>query len=283
MVRLNELASLCVDYAQKYANEAYSVGTKAVKGIVGITAEMCKEVGGLRAVAGAVSSTVGALKLIGVDVEPFEGAAKACETAGKGLGSVHVVQRANEFATGKAFNTGRNSDSRMVYLASRICFLVKDALSFALFLEGLAVVAAGTAKGYFDTFSKWSGITVTPQSISPAFEFVGWGLSAAKNLADFKAEWNEVIDVEGVRRERRWGSLTPERIFSLALDVCKLTAILLASSDVKWQKALRFGALFGVSAVHVGRATHKYLNPPAAPPAAAPPAVIQGPDGAGGQ
>lgn len=250
MINVLKQVKVCTDFAQNRAEDALWAGKKAsdgvvvlTRGVIGITAEMCKEVGGLRSVAGAISALVNALGLFGVPVAVFAGVVKACDSANKSFGGIHVVHRLNEFATGKAYSSA-------FYLVSRISFLVKDTLTFVQFIEGLALISAGTAKAHFAAFSEWSGIVITPQSISPTFEYFGWGLDAANNLANWHKDW----------QSKGWDSLTLDRGFSLALDVTKLTAISLASSNATWLKALRFAALFGTSAVHIGRATHRYLN-----------------------
>lgn len=281
MINVLKPVKVCADFAQDRAEDALWVGKMAsgsvvvlTRAVVGITAEMCKEVGGLRSVAGAISAAVNALDLFGVPVAAFAGVVKACDSANKSFGGIHVVHRLNEFATGKAYSSA-------FYLVSRISFLVKDTLSFVQFIEGLALISAGTAKAHFAAFSQWSGIAITPQSISPTFEYFGWGLDAANNLANWHRDW----------QVRGWESLTLDRGFSLALDVTKLTAISLATSNATWLKAIRFAALFGTSAVHIGRATHRYLigqahraptnpsNPPSVPVDASahqPPACEEG-------
>lgn len=250
MINVLKQVKICADFAQDRAEDALWIGKKAsggvvviTKGVVGITAEMCKEVGGLRSVAGAISAFINALGLFGVPVAFYAGVVSACDSVNKGFGGIHVVHRLNEFATGKAYSSA-------YYLASRVSFLVKDTLSFVQFIEGLALISAGTAKRHFAVFSEWSGITITPQSISPTFEYFGWGLDAANNLANWHRDW----------QKSGWDSLTLDRGFSLALDVTKLTAISLASSSATWLKLVRFAALFGTSAVHIGRATHRYMQ-----------------------
>jgi hypothetical protein len=269
MVDMINPINWCVGCAQDGSQRAFGAGKKACdnvvvisQNVVGITAEMCKDVGGLRAIAGAISATVNALDLFGAPVAVFMVLAKTCDGVNKGFGGIHVINRVNEFATGKAY-------SSTLYLASRVAFLVKDTLSFVTFLEGLALISAGTAKGCFENISEHIGFTVTSQSISPTFEYVGWGLDAMNNFVELKGRWQE----EGL------SCLAGDLGFRIALDLTKLTAITLASSNVVVFKAIRFGALFGTSAVHITRAIERHVSaqarrsPDVAPPADAPPAI----------
>ncbi len=250
MIDMCKPISMCGIFAREIAEDVMWVGKETANSVgyltqsaVCITADMCKEVGGLRSVAGAISSTVKALDLFGVPVGAFDAVARTCDSVNKGLGGIHVIHRLNEFATGKAYST-------MFYLASRIAFLVKDTLNFIDFMENLGVIAAGTANAGFAKFAEFSGISVTSKSISPTFEYVGWGLDTANNLAAWNEDW----------QRRGWDSLDLSRGLSLAIDVTKLTAITLANSNNFWLKAIRLGALFGVSAVHIVRTTHRHLT-----------------------
>lgn len=246
MIDVCRVAITIGDFSQERAQDVQWLGKKAYGvglSVISITAELFKEVGGLRSVAGAVSAVVKGLDLFGVPVKHFDGAVKACESLNKGLGGVHVIQRLNEFATGKAFSSA-------YYLASRICFLVKDTLSFVDFMEGLSLISAGTSKNVFANISALIGQEVTSASISPTFEYVGWGLDTANNLALFSQDWER----------RGWDSLTWERGFSLALDATKLTAIGLKGSSNFYLKAIQLGALVGVSAVHIGRAIKRHVD-----------------------
>ena len=250
MVDMISPINWCVGRAQEGAENAFSAGKKACGSVVvisldvvGITADMCKDVGGLRALAGAISATVNALDLFGAPVAVFMVLAKTCDSLNKGFGGIHVINRVNEFATGKAFGS-------TLYLASRIAFLVKDTLSFVTFLEGLALISAGTAKGCFENISECIGFTITSQSISPTFEYVGWGLDATNNFIELQGRWQE----EGLK------CLAGDLGFRIALDITKLTAITLASSNVVVFKAVRLGALFGTSAVHIARAVERHMS-----------------------
>ncbi len=245
MICVLQPVSAAGDFAKQRASDALWVTKNTTKGIITITANMCKEVGGLRSLAGMISSIIGALDLCGYPVEGFKILAKTCDSASKGLGGVHVMHRIEEFASGNAYKTS-------LFLASRITFLVKDTLSFISFLEDLALISAQTCSGCFSQVSDWIGVTITAKSISPTFEFMGWGLDTANNIN----KWHDDIQEHGF-----WATCNPERGLTFALDLTKLTAICLASSTDFWLRAVSLGARFGMGAVKLTTLTIKHVYP----------------------
>lgn len=214
-------------YAYVGAEKTVAVGSAAVA----ITSKLCEEVGGVRALAGAVSSVIRALELLGKPVGALLPLAKTLETANKGLGVPHVFQRIHELTLDKTYKS-------MVFITSRISFLVKDVLTFYKFLQDMAIVSVATGK------------LASLSNLAPAFEYTGWGLDASQNLTDLYKDWK----VKGAE------SLTFDRGCSLALDLTKLAAISFASGTTVTYQALRLGALFGTSAVKMTQQIHKHVN-----------------------
>ncbi|MBS0633922.1 MAG: hypothetical protein JSR37_00485 [Verrucomicrobia bacterium] len=224
---------------QRVASSYAWSGVKTVASIgaagVHITSELCKEVGGVRSLAGGVSSVIRGIELFGKDVGGFATLATTLETANKGLGVPHVFQRIHEFTLDKTYQTAN-------YLAARISFLVKDVITFVKFLQDMAVVSISTAKMNFLT------------SWAKPFEYTGWGLDASHNISELYKEWG-TKDKQGNIRY-----LTFDRGCVIALDLAKLGAISFEGGATVTLKALRLVALFGTSAVKMVQQVHKHVN-----------------------
>lgn len=225
---------------QRVASSYAWSGVKTVASIgaagVHITSELCKEVGGVRSLAGGVSSVIRGIELFGKDVGGFATLATTLETANKGLGVPHVFQRIHEFTLDKTYQTAN-------YLAARISFLVKDVITFVKFMQDMAIVSVSTAKMNFLS------------SVAKPFEYTGWGLDASHNISVLYRDWQ----VNGS------ASLTLNRGCAIALDLAKLGAISFEGGTTVTLKALRLVALFGTSAVKMVQQVHKHVNtPPAA-------------------
>lgn len=249
MVDLVRQASLAGEYITDAANYTGWAIKKGSQAVVGISAELFKEVGGLRSLAGAVSASIKALDLFGLPVSAYDTLVQTCDSFNKAMGGIHVVQRINQFNTDKVNN--------LLYLTSRIFFISKDILAAVDFLESQAIIAAGTAKAVFAKFSDWSGIPVTPQSISPTFEYVGWGTDLSFHLAAWAKDYND----KGFYQSLSW-----ERGFDIATATTKIIALGLTGSSDWVLRLVRLSAMIGSSMSYFGRATYKYLTGPAAEP-----------------
>ena len=213
------------------------------RAVVEIPAKMCQEVGPLRGIAGAISSLIDGLALFGQSADRYTGLSKACASFNKAMGGISIVSRLSFFTTDRAFDN-------ILVTMSKVMFVVKDFLSFHTFLQGLSIISGSTANYVFSKASDICGGVVTAKSVASTFDYMGWGLDAANNLAEWHRDW----------KQDGWDSLSWKRGFALSTDVFKLTAITLASGTTFWAQAIRYGALFGVGAVGIARATHSYIQ-----------------------
>ncbi|MCE5294410.1 MAG: hypothetical protein LLF94_07325 [Chlamydiales bacterium] len=267
---IHQILRACQGYAQdaavatrRAANIAYLVGARAayvVGGVVrqvaviasdliSITADMCKDVGGLRGLTGMVSSTIKAKGLFKYNVS--EGAlnvAAACDGLNSGLGAVVLVGTVDKLNMELSKPAHLRSN---LLVASHVAQLGKGILVGWNFLEGLAVISANTSKDFFANVSKEIGSTVTSASIAPAFEFAGWGLDAAHNVSVAV----HAIQTGGILNINRRTTL------GLAIDATKLVAIGLKNTNNPTLKVVQLAALFGTGASSFIAKAYDRINP----------------------
>lgn len=226
--------------------ETVEMGKKTLRGVVTITANMCKDVGNLRALAGMIGAFVEALDLNHYSVKAFGVLPQSCKSFNKAMGGIHVAVRANEFANGSAFASGAR-------LISRVAFIARDVLSCLEFLESQAIIAAGTAsKTAFTVFR------TSAQSIIPTLDLIGWSADSSLHLHDL---------IRNVQNSRRDGlpwykGLTWESGFHLTMDATKLVAISLTGKTRYALQMIRLGAIIGSGAVVFARAVKNYVDTP---------------------
>ncbi len=258
MVRIDELARNFGNSAKVAATTVGSFAGRTFKAIVLITADVCKEVGGLRGVAGGISALVRLSGLLGFNVSRFETLAETCETGNSALGAIHFTGPISDIFSGKA-DSAEVGQNKRLWLASRYLFLAKDAITITKFTESLGLIAAGTAKTAFAKFSNFTGVNVTADGLSGALEYAGWGAELTRHIVDWSNDW-KAAKAQG---HNIWSTFTWKRGFDITFNLGKLGGIILKSRLGQLTQTLRFISLLAVTCVTFGRATHRYLSAPA--------------------
>lgn len=238
---MQDAANFVGDRAQDVATGTRNVGYT----FVCVTGKMSKTVGGTRSLAGLTSATIGLISLWVAVAEPFKKLGAECELANKGLGALHMFQSFGEFAAGTA-------NKSAIHCAGKVMVTIKNIITFAQFIEGLAIISAGTCQGCLDKLTGYVGFIVPLKNVANGFEFVGYGFDLTHNITDLK----RASDQDGFQEALTW-----KRGFAVSLDLAKLAAVgLTFAGPGIWIESARFVALLGVSSVHIGRALHEHLT-----------------------
>ncbi len=232
------------NFVKDRAVDAATVGKNVGYTFVCVTGKMSKEVGGTRSIVGLTSATISLLNIWIAVSEPFLKLGAQCELANKGLGALHIFQGFGEFAAGTA-------NKSAFHLAGKISVTVKNVITFAQFLEGLAVISAGTCQGFFDKVTGQFGFVAQVKDVANGFEFVGYSFDFIHNATDLE----NAIRQNGFQTAFNW-----KRAFAISLDTAKLCAIGFSYAAGPVGQSVRFGALLCVSGVHIGRALHEHLT-----------------------
>ncbi len=232
------------NFVKDRAIDTATVGKNVGYTVLAVTNKMSREVGGTRSMVGIASATISLLNIWMAVSEPFLKLGAQCELANKGLGALHMFQGFGEFAAGTA-------NKSAFHLAGKITVTVKNIITFAQFLEGLAIISAGTCQGCLDKVTNSFGIVLQLKDVANGFEFVGYSFDFIHNATDLTT----AIGQDGFQAAFNW-----KRAFAISLDTAKLCAVGLSYATGPVGQTARFSALLCVSGVHVGRALHEHLT-----------------------
>ncbi len=254
------------DMAASVQAAAFAVGRAAqtcawaagstVRAVVVITANVCTEVGGLKAIVGLVGALIGLKGVWGGDVSNLATLSTTCETANKTFSAIHITGPLSDIVSGKA-DTAEFRDNKVLYLAARVAFLTKDIVTVTKFAESLGVIAAGTAKAAFSKFSNATGIAITADGFCDTLEYAGWATELTRHIVDWGKDWNAA----NARGGGFVSTLSSKRVFELIFDLGKLGAIIMKNRLGKITETIKFCSLLAQSATAFGRQTKNYFYP----------------------
>lgn len=203
-------------------------GQKTTQGVVNITADITKDVGGVRALAAGVTTAVEALELWGVPVSSLASLVQTCKSFNKGMAGINILSRAGEFADGRAF-------SNILRMASRIAFICYDFLTSLEWLENMSLISAGTANAIaMPIFGTTAG------KILPTVSFVAFATDLAEQVHNL------------VYEGPKW-----DTGFSIGSDVARLTMISLSVIPGRIPQMARIAAGLTGTAIVFSRAIVK--------------------------